>query len=66
MDAFSKGFFCHDLVSVYRVDGVAGRTVQDVYADDFIGVVITFTDGSHLLVAEVSQTGELNITMQED
>lgn len=58
MDAFLKTFF-RDAESPVALTGVAGRTVQHIQADTYEGVVITFTDGSRLVIEEVSQTGEL-------
>ena len=63
MDAFLKKFF-RDGENPVALTCVAGRTVQHVQADTYEGVVITFTDGSRLVIEEMSQTGELGIQLR--
>jgi hypothetical protein len=62
MDAFLAAFF-RDADNPVALTGVPGRTVQAIRADTYEGVVITFTDGSRLVIEELSQTGELGISL---
>lgn len=64
MDAFLRTFF-RDAENPVSLTGLAGRTIEAVRADTYEGVVLTFTDGSRLVIEEVSQTGELAIRMTE-
>ena len=64
MDAFLTKFF-RDAENPVALTGVAGCTVQSIHADNYEGVVITFTNGSRLVIEEKSQTGELGICQLE-
>lgn len=63
MDAFLTKFF-RDAENPVALTAAVGRTVQSIYADTYEGVVVTFTDGSRLVIEEMSQTGELGIQLE--
>lgn len=60
MGIFTKQFFRHN-EELEQLPDLAGKVIQDAWFDRYVGLVITFTDGSRLALREMGQAGWLQL-----